>query len=71
MGGSGYWNVSDIDKLTVKGDFNGCMKTARGLSHCHEVCVQNQHPQLPEDGCVDMGLTYISVSGRIDKTDKA
>ena len=41
MSGSGYWNVSDIDKLTVKGDFNGCMKTARGLSHCHEVCVQN------------------------------
>ena len=25
---SGYWNVSDIDALTVKGDFNGCMKTA-------------------------------------------
>ena len=24
----GYWNVSDIDALIVKGDFNGCMKTA-------------------------------------------
>eukprot|EP00439_Symbiodinium_sp_Y106_P065963 s2134_g10.t1 len=25
----GYWNVSDIDALIVKGDFNGCMKTDR------------------------------------------
>jgi len=24
-----YWNVSDIDALIVKGDFNGCMKTDR------------------------------------------